>query len=176
MGRLMRVAKALWHELPVIVFATSFFAAFPVWLLSNQDGWTELDCGGAPWRCRVTRWGLFGDQVETHEVAQVTLGSKPLRAKGKTAQFGHQLELVTTTQQRVGVSPLSDRDEWTSLQAELEQARAAGASMQKRVPPHPMFWLVVGLVVLFAAVGAAMPVSVALSNGWKEPQGPRAGR
>ena len=155
------------ERIVVGLFIAAFFAALPLWGLAQQDGW--IDVSGA----RVDAAGPFLVQVVkrqafSRERASITVvGAHTTRVDAPTRMHRHgagAVLLVLETPQgpwkllrrEVGTAQALDKD-WRAVEALAQQvtdARDQGrTSFAFTVAPGLGFWLMLGLVVLFAGVG-----------------------
>lgn len=160
----MRLER-LWAGL----FAALFFGGLPIFWLSTLEGPARFVCGGAPWRCEVSRWVFF---------RTVTASAEPARVEARHRQRGKGQGV--TQWQVAFVSASGAVEEVTGWGGEgneqaavqLERARSRGEPITFERGPDPMFWFAIGLSVLFVAIGLfivfSTPSPASLSRGRPE--------
>ncbi|MBL8921418.1 MAG: hypothetical protein JNJ54_21340 [Myxococcaceae bacterium] len=150
------------------LFAALFFGGLPLFWLATLEGPTRFECGGAPWRCEVSRWVLFHTEVTRSEPVRVEAQH---RRRGKGKGFT-EWRVVFLTQ--AGAAPATDwggeDNERAALQLEAARSRAAPLTLARGAAP--MFWFAVALSVLFVAIGLfivfSTPSPASVSRGRPE--------
>ena len=138
-------------KLPAALFAALFFAALPTWFLSTLEGPTQFSCGGAPWRCTVSRWVFFETKSASYEPVKVS--SETRQRTSKRGSFPESRVTVTLPAGSVvAVTDWGDEENWKVART-LDEARTRQATVVLERPAAAIFWFAVFLVVLFAGVG-----------------------
>lgn len=157
--------ERLWAGL----FAALFFGGLPVFWLSTLEGPARFVCGGAPWRCEVSRWVFFRTETATYEPVRVEAQHRR-RGKGN----GYTEWRVAFVSASGAVDAVTDwGDEGNERAAvQLEGARSRAEAITHARGAEPMFWFAVALSVLFIATGLfivfSSPSPSSLSRGRPE--------
>ncbi len=157
-------------KLPAALFAALFFAALPMWFLSTLEGPTQFSCGGAPWRCTVSRWVFFETKAASYEAVKVSSETRQRTSK-RGSYPESRVTMTLPAGSVVAVTDWGDEENWKVART-LDDARARLATVVVERPAPALFWFAVFLVVLFAGVGLFIVFSTgnprAISRGRPE--------
>ena len=146
------------------LFIVGFFSALPLWGLSSQQGWVTLSGTRAgptgPFQVQIVRRDAFSTSRETLDVtgALAEFRERTQRRTAGTVRF-----VLTTPQGRYEVisdvvgntqaiaSTLAPVEVWANR---INRARDSGQTrFTIEIAPELTFWVMVGLVVIFALAG-----------------------
>ena len=114
--------------------------------------------GGNPWRCTVTRSPLPWRSSASYEPSKISVADREVSSRNRTHPAWQLIFLQNGIRREVLASPTTNH-RIDTIGDQLEKARRTHASIEQDFPPDPVFFIAIGLVVIFFGCGAFI--------GWK---------